>query len=205
MNIDQSGNEAASISHPQCKVCESPDRFEIEVALAQGQPQQHIARRFSHGEQSFSKQNIHSHYHRHMPVIEKAVAEAAAVQNRGLLLDLETATAIEVENARNRARLRAQVSRLIEQGQLNWRPRDVMAFMEFDARLGQVQSDRLEQNIGVQLGVLGEAVERVIGDETLTKVLDEYDHLIAERELPEDERALSEEFRTLFERDQEDA
>ena len=58
-----------------------------------------------------------------MPVIDKAIAEVAAAQDRGVILDLETATAIELEHARNRARLRAQVSRISENGELNWRPR----------------------------------------------------------------------------------
>ena len=66
-----------STTSPQCKVCTSPDRFEIEVALAQDQPQETVARRFSRNGQSFSRQNIHTHYHKHMEVIDRAVSEAA--------------------------------------------------------------------------------------------------------------------------------
>jgi len=50
------------------------------VALAQGQPQETIARRFSQDGRAFSRQNVHSHYHRHMQVIDRAVLEAATCQ-----------------------------------------------------------------------------------------------------------------------------
>jgi hypothetical protein len=183
MNMsDECPSYAPSTTNPQCKVCTSPDRFEIEIALAQGQPQQHIARRFSRDGQTFSRQNIHSHYRRHMPVVEKAVAEAAAARNRGLVLDIETATEIEIQNARNRAGLRAHVSAIIERGQLDWRPRDVMAFMEFDARLGQDRSQAQLSAALRQIQVYSDAIVRVVTDDaTRAKIVDTYDEMIAER------------------------
>ena len=75
---DNRSEDQPSLTNPQCKVCMSPDRFEIEVALAQGQRQEAVARRFSRNGQAFSRQNVNSHYHRHMQVIERAVVERAA-------------------------------------------------------------------------------------------------------------------------------
>ncbi|MGN6169114.1 MAG: hypothetical protein ACTHQQ_13235 [Solirubrobacteraceae bacterium] len=125
-----------------------------------------------------------------MPVIQKAVAEVAAAQNKGLILDVEAATAIEAQHARDRARLRAQVSAIIENGHLIWRPRDVMAFMEFDARLGQEQARVHAAPVLDQAKAFGEAVMRVIPDqETRAKIADAYDKVLAERDMT-DERIL---------------
>ena len=70
-NNDSRSEDQPSLTNPQCKVCMSPDRFEIEVALAQGQRQEAVARRFSRNGQAFSRQNVNSHYHRHMQVIHE--------------------------------------------------------------------------------------------------------------------------------------
>lgn len=79
-----------SKTNPQCKVCASPDRFEIEVALARGQSQGYVATRFSRNGQTFSRQNIHTHYHKHMPVLDLAVAEAAAQRGISPVLDIDS-------------------------------------------------------------------------------------------------------------------
>lgn len=180
---DERPDYRPSITNPQCKVCTSEHRLEIEVALAQGQPQERVARRFSRGAQKFSKQNIHTHYHKHMQVIEKAVAEAAAAEGRDLMLDLKTATEIEAQNARTRARMRAQVSATIENGDLDWRrPRDVMAFMEFDARLGEQEAAARAELVMIQARTFGTAVREVVTDNDVhVKILETYDRIYDEQ------------------------
>src|SRR6476660_1475132 len=115
-----------SSTNPQCKVCTSAHRFDIEVALAVGQSQEAIARRFSRDGQAFSRQNINSHYRRHMEVIGRAVTEAAAERMRGRMLDVDTAIEIEDQLERNRAAMRRQVREQIETNQLRWSARDAM-------------------------------------------------------------------------------
>ena len=109
-NEDPTEGAPPSFTNAQCKVCASPDRFEIEVALAEGQSQEAVARCFSRDGQAFSRQNIHSHYRRHMQVIDQAVSAAAAGRTRHRMLDVGTAIEIVNQNERIRALLRQQVS-----------------------------------------------------------------------------------------------
>src|SRR3954447_26275693 len=97
-----SSSRPSTIS-PQCKVCTSPDRFEIEVALARGQSQAYVAARFSQNRQAFNRQNVHTHYHNHMQVLDLAVAEAAARRGLSPVLDIIRAGEIYAEQERHRA------------------------------------------------------------------------------------------------------
>jgi hypothetical protein len=172
-----SEGQPPSSTNPQCKVCSSPDRFEIEVALAQGQPQETVARRFSRDEQAFSRQNIHSHYRRHMQVVDRAVTEAAARRMRDRMLDLETAIEIEDRNERNRALMRQQVSAQIENNELRWSARDAMAFIEQDARLGEQRSAALLDAFRVDARAFSDAVKSTVPREQWQAVVDAFDAL----------------------------
>jgi hypothetical protein len=164
---------------PQCKVCTSPDRFEIEVALAEGQAQQTVARRFSRGGQAYSKQNIHTHYRSHMPVIERAIAEVATARMRGRMLDIETAFEIEDRNERNRALMRQQVAEQIESNRLRWSARDAMGFIELDARLGEQRSAALMEEFMADARAFNTAVKTVVPRSLWQDIVDEYDRLTA--------------------------
>jgi hypothetical protein len=169
-----------STTSPQCKVCTSPDRFEIEVALAQGQPQETVARRFSRNGQSFSRQNIHTHYHKHMEVIDRAVSEAATQRMRGRMLDLNTAMQIEEQNERTRDRMRAQVQDAVENNQIRFNARDVMAFMEQDARLGEQRSAAMLDVVMADAKAFSEAVKRCVPQSQWEEIVDTFDELIRE-------------------------
>lgn len=162
-----------SITNPQCKVCTSESRFEIEVALAEGQSQELIARRFSRDGQTFSRQNIHSHYHKHMQVIEQAVLEVALERRGNRMLDLETAAEIERQNEANRARLRAHAAAAIDD--LRWRPRDVIAFMKFDALLGEQQAAAQAEFVVQRTRLYSKVVREIMTDDQARQVVDAYD------------------------------
>jgi hypothetical protein len=179
-NQDRTEAQPPSSTNPQCKVCMSSDRFEIEVALAEGQPQETVARRFSRNGQAFSRQNIHSHYHRHMQVIDRAVAEAAAERMRNRMLDLGTAMDIEDRNERSRELTRRQVSAQIENNQLRWSARDAMAFIEQDARLGEQRSAALLDAFMVEARAFSEAVRTIVPPAQWQAIVDEYDRLMEE-------------------------
>jgi hypothetical protein len=176
----QSEGQPPSSTNPQCKVCRSPDRFEIEVALAQGQPQETVARRFSRNEQEFSRQNIHSHYRRHMQVIDRAVTEEAAGRMRHRMLDLETAIEIEDRNERNRAVMREHVSALIENNELRWSARDAMAFIEQDARLGEQRSAALLDAFMADARAFSDAVKSTVPREQWQAIVEAFDALVEE-------------------------
>jgi hypothetical protein len=182
----QSENQPPSSTHPQCKVCASPDRFEIEVALAQGQAQESVARRFSRDNQAFSRQNIHSHYRHHMQVIDRAVAEEAGERMRGRMLDLGTAIEIEDRNERNRELMRRQVSALIENNGLRWSARDAMAFIEQDARLGEQRGAVLMEAFMADARAFSDAVKSTVPREQWQAIVDAFDALVEERGAPTD-------------------
>jgi hypothetical protein len=168
-----------STTNQQCKVCTSTDRFEIEVALARGQSQSSIANRFSQSGQTFSRQNINAHYHKHMPVIDLAVAEEVARRGPNPMLDLNTATDIHAQNERNRARMRAQVTRVIEDGLLEWKPRDTMAFMEMDARIEEQRNTARANHLCAQARCFSQAVQQVVPKDLWPKVVEAYEGLMA--------------------------
>jgi hypothetical protein len=185
-NENQGEVKQPSSTNPQCKVCMSSDRFEIEVALAEGQPQETVARRFSRNGQAFSRQNIHSHYRRHMQVIDRAVTEAAAGRMRNRMLDLGTAMDIEDRNERSRELMRQQVAAQIENNQLRWSARDAMAFIEQDARLGEQRSAALLDVFMVEARAFSEAVRSIVPPAQWQAIVDEYDRLMEENGGPTD-------------------
>ena len=76
------------------------------------------------------------------------------------MLDVGTAIEIEDQLERNRATMRQQVSAQIENGQLKWSPRDAMAFIEQDARLGEQRSAALFKVFEANAQVLGRREKR---------------------------------------------
>jgi hypothetical protein len=169
-----------SKTNPQCKVCTSPDRAEIEIALARGQSQESVATRFSRHGQSFNRQNIHNHYHKHMQVLDLAVAEEAARRGLSPMLDLERATQIHAEHEHNRARLRAQVDARIKEG-LPWTTRDLLAFMEQDIRLEEQRNEQRAENIMMQARIFGEAVRKVAPIDMQGQIREAYAEIYARR------------------------
>jgi hypothetical protein len=168
----------ASTTNPQCKVCMSPDRFEIEVALARGQSQTSVANRYSHGEQTLSRQNMNAHYHKHMEVIALAVAEEVARRGPNPILDMNTATDIHAQNERNRARMRAQVTQAIDDGLLEWKPRDTMAFMEMDARIEEQHNQTRANHLYAQARCFSRAVQRVVPKDLYPKIVEAYEEFM---------------------------
>ena len=181
-----SEDKRSSATNPQCKVFTSPDRFEIEVALAEGHPQVIVARRFSRNGQSFSRQNIHSHYRNHMQVIERAVAEVAAERMRNRVLGVGMAVEIEDRNERNRELMRRQVSAAIENHDLRWSARDAMAFIDQEARLGEQRSATVLEAIMAEARVFSEAVRSVVPQSQWAEIVDEFDRRLEERGGPTD-------------------
>jgi high-affinity Fe2+/Pb2+ permease len=169
-----------STTNAQCKACTSPDRFEIEVALAQAQPQETVARRFSTGDQSFSRQNIHTHYHNHMEVIDRAVSEAAVSRMQHRILDLDTAIEIEEQNQRLRDRMREQIYEAIANNRVRINTRDVMAFIEQDARLSEQRSAATLESFMLDARAFKEAVQRCVPGSEWNQIVDTYDDLIQE-------------------------
>jgi hypothetical protein len=170
-----------SETNPQCKVCTSPDRFEIEVALARGQSQTSVANRYSHSGQTFSRQNINAHYHKHMQVIGLAVAEEVARRGPNPMLDLNTATDIHAQNERNRALMRAQVAKAIEDGAFDWKPREAMAFMEMDARIEEQRNDVRAANLCAQAHGVNQALLRVVPKDLHPKIVEAYEEVMGSR------------------------
>jgi hypothetical protein len=167
----------ASKTNPQCKVCTSPDRFEIEVTLARGQSQESVATRFSRNGRTFSRLNIHTHYHKHMQVIDLAVAEEAARRGLSPMLDIKNAREIHAEHERNRARLRAQVNAMIEEG-LSWKTRDILAFMEQDVRIEEQRNAARADALLVQARAFSQAVTEVVPPDLHPRVVEAYERIM---------------------------
>jgi hypothetical protein len=171
-----------STTNQQCKVCTSPDRFEIEVALARGRSQASVATRFSRDGQAFNRQNINTHYHKHMEVLDRAVAEEAAKRGLSRSLDLKQAAELQAEHERNRAQLRAQVHARINEG-LEWKTRDLLAFMEQDIRLEEQRNQLRIEPVLIQVDALAQAVRRVVPQELWTPIIDAYDEILNQKQV----------------------
>ncbi|MDX6370979.1 MAG: hypothetical protein QOG93_2481 [Gaiellaceae bacterium] len=130
---------APSVTNPQCKVCSSPDRRAIEVALVQGQSQERIARAFTRGDQAFSRQNIHSHYRRHMQVVAKETVEEARLLSRNAMLDVETARQIDRGHQELRSLLWESARTAAASGRLRWTAKDMILFLQCDVEIEQTR------------------------------------------------------------------
>jgi hypothetical protein len=164
-----------SKTNSQCKVCTSPDRFEIEVALAQGQPQETVARRFSTDDRRFNRQNIHVHYHNHMEVIDRAVLEVATSRMKHRMLDLDTAIEIEEQSQRVRDRMREHVYDAVENGRVRISARDVMGFIEQDARLSEQRSAAELEAIMAEAKAFSDAVKQCVPQSHWQEIVDTFD------------------------------
>src|SRR6476659_1778790 len=96
-------------SHPLCKVCTSERRRDIEYALLTGQSRASVADQFSDDTISFNRQNLHTHYWRHMHDVDDAVARAAVEERQRRRLDPATAVSVL-------AKRRQLLSDLLEEG-----------------------------------------------------------------------------------------
>jgi hypothetical protein len=128
-----------SVTNSQCKVCVSPDRRAIEVALVQGQSQERIARAFTCGDQAFSRQNIHSHYRRHMQVVAKETVEEARLLSRNAMLDVETAREIDRGHQELRSLLWESARAAAASGRLRWTAKDMISFLQCDVEIEQMR------------------------------------------------------------------
>jgi hypothetical protein len=116
---------------------------------------------------------FHTHYRRHMEVIERAVNEAASERMRGRILDIGTALEIEDQNERSRAFMRQQVAELIESNGLRWSARDAMRFLELDAQLGEQRSAVLIEEIMNEARAFNVAVKAVVPQSMWQDIVDE--------------------------------
>ena len=186
--LGQDGVEAPSSTNPQCKVCTSPDRFEIEVALAQDQPQETVARRFSRNGQSFSRQNIHTHYHKPYGGDRSSSfrgCDSTQMRRKGCLISTRR------WRSRNRTSApgigcEAQVQDAVENNLIRFNARDVMAFMEQDARLGDQRSAAMLETFKSQASAFMEAVKSTVPPETWGAVVEAFNRLMDKNGGPTD-------------------
>jgi hypothetical protein len=173
-------HDVMGVYHPsetaaQCKVCQSVDRFEIEVALAQGHSLELTARRFSRGGQSFSRQNLFTHRNRHMQVVDQAVVREAAARMRNRMLDVTTAGVIDEVNSRNRQLMRDQLAAVIENNELRWTAKEAMAYMEYDERVSDDRSAKQLEAVMIEGHVFADAVMKVVPRSDWKKIHDAFE------------------------------
>jgi hypothetical protein len=87
--------------------------------------------------------------------------------------------------------MRAAVTAALENGDLALKPRDIMAFMELDARLGEERAAARAELTMKQARTFGKAVRAVIPQELHEQILETYDRLISLQGL-DDPRAMLE-------------
>ena len=121
------GNAGGVVSHPTCKVCGSPNRREIELALLVGGSRQAIADRFSVGGEVFNRQNIHTHFHHHMQVIDRALIDLAVAERKRRSLDLGTAQQVLLAKRQLLEDLLEMGLDAIAEGRVKWTLNDVLA------------------------------------------------------------------------------
>jgi hypothetical protein len=163
-----------SETNPQCKVCCSPDRRAIEVALVQGQSQERIARAFTGGDQAFSRQNIHSHYRRHMQVVSKETVEEARLLSRNAMLDVETARRIDRGHQELRSLLWESARDAAASGRLRWTAKDVISFLQCDVEIEQARNVAQITELIRAVDVLIAATRTVVPDSKWNEVRDAF-------------------------------
>jgi hypothetical protein len=119
--------DAMALTHPTCKVCASPRRREIEVELLVGGSRQAIAERFSGEDQAFNRQNLFSHFHNHMDVVEQAVVQLARQERRRRSLDVATARRILLSKTQFHEDLLEIGMAAIAEGRVKWTLGGVLA------------------------------------------------------------------------------
>jgi hypothetical protein len=175
--IDEVLDDMPSDTHPLCKVCNHPARREIEVALIEGQSREVLARRFSTGKMKLNRQNLHSHYHGHMQVIDRAVAEQARTRARNAMLDVESVRAIRERQAGLRGLMLEQATEALAQGRVRWSAKDILQLHGEDAAMEVDRAAVQVEMVMVDFNLLAQALKAHTTDAVQNAIVEEYQQL----------------------------
>lgn len=176
---DEEEPESARLfRHPTCKVCNSSNRREIEIALLREEPRPAIAARFP--DDNMNRTNLFNHRHRHMDVVDSAVAAAVRERMARDSLDAETAKDMGLDrHALLTDMLQAGVTALAS-GRVRFAPSDVLAIL--DAREKLAGEDRQFEEVVAQSRMFVDAVKSIVPRDLWPQILDEWDTTVAKHE-----------------------
>jgi hypothetical protein len=147
------------------------------VALIEGQSREVLARRFSTAAVRLNRQNLHTHYHGHMRVIDRAVAEQARTRARNAMLDVGSVRGIRERQASLRALMLNQATEALAQGRVRWSAKDILQLhsedmtMELDRAAAQVEM------VMVDFNLLAQALKAHTSEAVRTAIVEEYERL----------------------------
>jgi hypothetical protein len=172
---------SAQKTQPRCKVCQHPQRVDIELALLEGQSRELIAQHFSTSDRPLNRQNLHTHDHKHMDTVDRAVVDKARARTRNALLDIQTARGIRDQEDELLDLLYAHTRTAIAEGRVRVSVRDIIHLNQERARIEQERANVQIEAVMIQARTYGKAVKNIIHeDSTHRQILNEYDRLMAQ-------------------------
>jgi hypothetical protein len=130
---------ARPFHHPLCKVCNSPDRNKIEIALLLGESGPSIGERFP--DDKFNRTNLSTYRNRHMEMVDAVVADAVRVQTAQSRRDAEDAGEAVVGRLRLVEDLLTAGLAAAQAGRVPYSIRDILSLSDERERLaGQERS-----------------------------------------------------------------
>lgn len=158
-------------SIPQCKVCSSRMRFEVEKGLAQGRTYRAIVRNLPENA-GLNEDNVRSHYaNGHLPIQQAAVQEVADRHGRELGKAFEPATTALADHLSLACEIVARVRDRLASGQEQPTLRDGLAAVRLLAETQSVVSD--QRGIGAYVAAMSTMIETVrdhVSDETFAAI-----------------------------------
>lgn len=155
------------ISHPQCKVCQSPSRRFIDRLLVLGIPAAQVAAQYSDiDEIEYSRKSMANHKNKHLDLRDAAIRRMVEKRAEEAGIDVEAATESLLTS---RSALETLVHKGYESvvtGEVLVRPEDMMSALkhlrEEEEEIFQVQLDRMREDLREELNALIRAIQKVV-------------------------------------------
>jgi hypothetical protein len=166
---------ARAFHHPACKVCNSPNRKQIEIALLLGESRPRIGKRFP--DEALNRTNLCTHRNRHMEVVDAGVAEAVRARTASIRLSAAEAGDAVVGRLRTIDQLLAAGMAAAQAGLIRFTTRDLLALIDERERLAQ--DERTVERLEAEAGALGAAVMEQVPKQMWEAIVDSWDEKMA--------------------------
>ena len=179
MTTDTNGRSDARTpySHPLCKVCTSERRRDIECALLTGRSRASVADQFSSDTVSFNRQNLHTHFWRHMHDVDEAVARAAAEERQRRRLDPATVVSVLAKRRQLLSDLLEEGLEAVTDGGVRWTVRDVISVSNELAELENIADHDELGEVMREARIFAGAVQAVVPEQQWQLIGERFEEL----------------------------
>lgn len=162
------------ITNPQCKVCNSPHRREIERLMVSGIGNPRICVFMEAAGETFNRQNLDRHKANHMSIEEAVIAEMWAHHARNALLDPDEMEGLIVTREGMLDVMLQYAKQAMERGEIMWSAQDILKVMDKQRELEAAKSTTKIDAMLREADAFGAAVRTVCPPDMWNQIYQQY-------------------------------